>query len=207
MPSVKLHPTDIILHKLKLNWCVLARSTTVTVTHRSSPLMWVYSDRCNKNRDPLERVKFFKRFDDQTATSIDRSKLMAFCDFAATITRRAPLSQFYCRTRVGKIAMLLPSQFEERAIRVFTRRSDPDVMSAVQLAFRKCVRSRCSSAGLTPHPLSRLHSPQKPPRGAGPQDVFAVALAQRFANVAHNDEDETDKAETPKTKKTRLHEK
>ena len=78
MPSVKLHPTDIILHKLKLNWCVLARSTTVTVTHRSSPLMWVYSDRCNKNRDPLERVKFFKRFDDQTATSIDRSKLTAF---------------------------------------------------------------------------------------------------------------------------------
>ena len=113
--------------------------------------------------------------------------------------------------------MVVPSVFEERTLRVFSRRRDPGLMESIQKAFRKCVRQRCSSAGLTPHPLSRLHSPLKVARhpvDSSSSDVFAAAMGRHgpplpldLGNDDEGDDDDDDEGpagETPLKKKNRL---
>ena len=60
------------------------------------------------------------------------------------------------RVRREKISHMLPTAFQERIIRVYSKCADEAVVAAVQAAFRRCLRMYNPTAGLAPDPNSRV---------------------------------------------------
>jgi hypothetical protein len=93
---------------------------------------------CNKERDPTTNVKYFHKSNPGTAFSIEAE-------------------------RVGS---MLPSIFEERIIRVFSRKRDEDTVRAVAAAFRQWWMENGGTRA-TPHPCSRVYNSPSRLGGSG----------------------------------------
>ena len=91
---------------------------------------------CNKEADPTETVRYFHKSNPGVAFAIEAE-------------------------RVGS---MLPSIFEERIIRVFSRKRDEETVRAVAAAFR-CWWTVNGGKRATPHPASRVYN--SPARGGG----------------------------------------
>ena len=109
------------------------------------------------------------------------------------------------RMRRDKVSHMLPTVFQERIIRVYSKNSDEAVVAAVQAAFRRCLRTFNPRAGMAPDPASRVFTSQaapdpallaaspdslvlgeldEPPRAAGADGGDAAAAAAAGGGVA-----------------------
>lgn len=89
-------------------------------------------------RNPIERTRFYRERGATSSFTIDS----------------------------GKVSHIIPREFEERVLRVYSRSGDPAVVSAVQRAFRRFLRSFSAKVSRSPDHSSRLFSPSKAGRAA-----------------------------------------
>ncbi|KAA8499083.1 Deoxynucleoside triphosphate triphosphohydrolase SAMHD1-like [Porphyridium purpureum] len=76
----------------------------------------VFNMRANfgmRQKNPVDHVHFFQNWDSKSSFQVDRAK----------------------------VSYLLPTQFEEKTIRLYSKKSDPDSVDAAKRAFRRFIRS------------------------------------------------------------------
>ncbi|KAA0163803.1 hypothetical protein FNF31_02657 [Cafeteria roenbergensis] len=154
--EVRLHPDDVIVHNLKLNF--------------------------GSQQNPIERTRFYR----------DRDSTTSF------------------RIPPHKVSHIIPREFEERVLRVYSRSGDPASVAAIQVAFRAFLRQFSGRVSRRPDHGSKVFSLSqdaahgasraaldsdsdepagRPRRGQG---LSRGRTPARFASASDDEEDEED---------------